>query len=131
VHRLARNAAVVLAVATLWGCSESPPEVPPRQTSPSNFQYPEELWNAGVEGETIVELYVSEVGTVDSARVNRTSGHEAFDAAAVQGAHRLRFEPARRGSDSVAVRVRLPVQFQREVNDTAGGMEQPSETDTT
>jgi periplasmic protein TonB len=110
---------VLLLALVLSSCSQAPPETPPRQLPGSPFQYPEALWDAGVEGETLLELYVSQTGTVDSARVNRTSGQAEFDSAAVRGAHELRFEPARRGEDSVAVRVLLPVQFHLQQMDSS------------
>jgi len=114
-----RSSFVALLVGLLMaGCAEPPPDVPPRQLPGSPFHYPEELWDAGVEGETILEIHVSESGSVDSARVERTSGHAEFDSAAVNGARELRFEPARRGEDSVAVRVLLPVQFHLPGGDT-------------
>lgn len=103
--------ATIFMAAILAACAEPEPEVPPRQLSVSPFQYPEELWDAGVEGETVLELYVSEVGRVDSATVETSSGYPAFDSAAVAGADALEFEPARRGDETVAVRVLLPVQF--------------------
>lgn len=96
----------------LGGCEEPVPEAPPRQLAGSPFHYPEDLWDAGVEGETLLRLFVTEQGTVDSVRVETTSGHEAFDSAAVSGSRDLRFEPARRGDDSVGVWVLLPVQFE-------------------
>jgi periplasmic protein TonB len=102
-------AAVVVPSAT--ACAETQPEIPPQQLPGSPFHYPEELWDAGVEGETVLEIHVSQTGTVDSARVERSSGHAEFDSAAVVGARDLRFEPARRGDETVAVRVLLPVQF--------------------
>lgn len=116
-RRLAR-AIGFAGLAAVVACSEPPPEVPPRQISESPFQYPEALWDAGVEGETLLELHLSERGTVNSARVERTSGHEEFDSAAVRDAHQLRFEPARRGQDSIAVRVLLPVQYSLQGPDT-------------
>ncbi len=100
------------------GCSAPAPEVLPIQISESPFHYPEELWDAGVEGETILEIHVSALGTVDSARVETSSGHEEFDSAAVSGAQRLRFEPARRDNETVAVRVLLPVQFHLPAGDS-------------
>jgi periplasmic protein TonB len=103
----------------LTGCAERAPEIPPSQLPGSPFHYPEELWDAGVEGETLVEIHVSALGTVDSARVERSSGHAEFDSAAVNGARDLRFEPARRGDTSVAARVLLPVQFHLSPADTA------------
>lgn len=102
----------LLLLLTLGGCEEPAPEVPPRQLAGSPFHYPEDLWDAGVEGETLLRLFVTEQGTVDSARVETPSGHEAFDSAAVDGSRDLRFEPARRGDDSVGVWVLLPVQFE-------------------
>lgn len=90
---------------------EKPPETPPRQITASPFHYPEELWDEGIEGETTLKLFVTEQGTVDSVRVEKTSGYEAFDSAAVRGAQVLRFEPARRGEEPVSTWVLLPVQF--------------------
>jgi TonB family protein len=114
------------------GCGDQEPAIPPQQLSDSPFHYPEELWDDGVEGETVLELHVSEMGQVDSARVERTSGYPAFDSAAVRGARDLRFEPARRGDDSVAVKVHLPVQFQLPTSEDDGvagelrGLPEPS-----
>ena len=102
---------ITLAALLLVSCTDPPPEIPPRQISASPFHYPEELWDAGVEGQTVLELHVSEEGTVDSAKVQTPSGYEAFDSAALAGAQALEFEPARRGDRNVAVRVLLPVQF--------------------
>jgi periplasmic protein TonB len=101
------------------GCGEGPVETPPRQLTESPFHYPEELWDAGVEGETLLEIHVSALGSVDSAFVEETSGYPAFDSAAISGARVIRFEPARRGADSVAVRVLLPVQFELPAGDSA------------
>ena len=101
----------LLCLFLLTACGPELPEVPPRQLSSSPFQYPEELWDAGVEGETTLRLFVSEQGEVDSARVEQSSGYPAFDSSAIAGASDLRFEPARRGEDPMGVWVLLPVQF--------------------
>ena len=109
--RIARALLVALA-ALAAGCEkEALPETPPRQISASPFRYPEDLWDAGVEGETVLRIFVSEAGGVDSTRVERSSGHAAFDQAALQGARELRFDPARRGPEKVGAWVLLPVQF--------------------
>ena len=110
--------AIVLAA----GCREPAPEVMPRQVSESPFHYPQALWDAYVEGETVLAIQVNAQGTVDSAWVAASSGHEAFDSAAVDGAQRLVFEPASRGGEAVAVQVLLPVQFQRRPLDPEGGV---------
>lgn len=116
--RLARLTALALLFTA---CQEGLPETPPRQLSGSPFHYPEELWDAGVEGETLLRLFVNGQGAVDSTQVERTSGYAAFDSAAVDGARDLRFEPARRGEEPISVWVLLPVQFDLPAADTAGG----------
>lgn len=107
------------------GCEEEPvTETPPRQASPSAFQYPEELWDAGEEGRTVLRLYIGAGGAVDTVRVDTASAYPAFDSAATQGARELRFEPARRGAEPVGAWVLLPVEFKLDVEpatpDTAG-----------
>jgi periplasmic protein TonB len=129
VNRGFRAAAAALSFLALLitGCESAQPEVPPQQLPGSPFHYPEELWDAGVEGETLLEVHVSETGTVDSTRVERSSGYPAFDSAAVAGARDLRFEPARRGDEPVSVRVLLPVQFHLPQDDAAGGEPVPEQ----
>ena len=100
------------------GCAEELPETPPRQLQGSPFHYPEDLWDAGVEGETLLRLFVTQEGGVDTVRVERTSGYAAFDSAAVIGARELRFEPARRGLEAVSTWVLLPVEFDLPASDT-------------
>jgi len=56
-------------------------------------------------------VLVSELGRVDSVEVLESSGYPAFDSAAVQGARRLRYSPARRGDRRVAVWAEVPVHF--------------------
>lgn len=104
-------AALLVGTTLVAACKEQVPIEPPKQLSESPFQYPEEMWDTGVEGETTLRIFVTERGTVDSARVEQSSGYAPFDSAAVTGAKELHFEPARQGEDSVAVWVLLPVQF--------------------
>jgi len=104
---------LALAALPLAAACERPqaPLTQPRLVSESTFQYPEELWDAGVEGETTLRIFVSGQGTVDSARVEQPSKYAAFDSAAVTGSRKLRFDPARRGTQPVGAWFRLPVQF--------------------
>lgn len=106
-HLLRSAALLALVVA----CTDEQPETAPVQQPGSPFHYPEELWDAGVEGETVLRLYVNEEGGVDTVRVERESGYAAFDSSALAGARDLRFNPARRGEAPVGVWVLLPVQF--------------------
>ena len=74
----------LLAAATT-ACEEAEPVSPPRQLPGSPFHYPEELWDAGVEGETMLRLWVNPQGAVDSVRIEKTSDYAAFDSSAVNG----------------------------------------------
>lgn len=112
--------ALLAALTLLPACAEELPESPPRQLAGSPFHYPEDLWDAGVEGETLLRLFVTEVGSVDSVRVEKTSGYPAFDSSAVSGARDLQFDPAKRGAEPYALWVLLPVQFDLPAADSAG-----------
>ena len=115
-----RLSAVLLALAALAACEREPVvETAPRQLTPPPFEYPEELWDASVEGKTVLSIRVNEQGTVDSVKVDTTSGHKGFDSAAVAGTRELRFAPATRGGAPVARWVVLPVEFQIEASDSA------------
>ncbi|HEY0037747.1 MAG TPA: energy transducer TonB [Longimicrobium sp.] len=114
-----RHAVLTLILAAACGSAREPITAPRELTTSrlpvgnpgSPFQYPEELWEAQVEGETRLRLFITAGGVVDSVRVERTSGYEAFDAAALAGSRRLRFEPARRGDEPVSAWFILPVKF--------------------
>jgi periplasmic protein TonB len=111
---------VLLVAGVVAACEEPDPIVPPRQLPGSPFHYPEELWDAGVEGETVLRLWVNGEGEVDTVRVERTSEYPAFDSAAINGARDLQFEPARQADSTVGTWVLLPVQFDLPGSDSAG-----------
>ncbi|MBI4540223.1 MAG: energy transducer TonB [Gemmatimonadetes bacterium] len=73
--------------------------------------YPLELWDQGIEGETLLNVRVNERGEVDSAVVLRSSGHAAFDSAALAGVADMRFSPARKKGRRIVVWARIPVRF--------------------
>lgn len=77
------------------------------------IEYPVELWDQDVEGETLVRVKVSDTGAVVNAEVLESSGYEAFDSAAIAGAMKLRFEPARRNGKRIEVWARVPVVFSK------------------
>ena len=105
--------AALAAALALSACDrEEVPITPPRQVSEAPFQYPEELWDAGVEGQTTLRLFIAADGGVDSAKVETPSGHAPFDSAALADSRKLRFEPARRGEEPVAGWFLLPVKFE-------------------
>lgn len=127
--------ALLLLLAT--ACASADVQLtPPRLVSPANFrdpaespfQYPEELWDAGVEGVTTLRIFITPEGTVDSARVETPSRYAAFDSAAVAGTRRLRFEPARRGDLPVGAWYRLPVRFELTAAAASAAEAQPQST---
>jgi protein TonB len=75
------------------------------------IEYPVDLWDADVEGETLLRVRVTEDGGVDSVEVLEASGYPAFDSAAVRGALQLRYSPARKDGRRISVWARVPVQF--------------------
>ena len=77
------------------------------------IEYPLELWDQDVEGETLLRVRVTEAGRVDSVEVIEPSGHAAFDSAAIAGALQLRFQPARRNGRTIEVWARVPVHFSK------------------
>jgi protein TonB len=104
--------AAVLSTAALAACERKPiVETEPVPLTEASFQYPEELWDAGVEGKTVLAIRIDTAGRVDSARVETPSRYPAFDSAALAGTSALRFEPARRNGSPVSKWVLLPVEF--------------------
>lgn len=75
------------------------------------FRYPSEAWRERVGGETRLRIHIDRQGRVDSAYVVDSSGHAALDSAALAGARKLRYRPARQGDRPVAVWAVLPVRY--------------------
>lgn len=77
------------------------------------IEYPVELWDQDIQGRTLLKVRVTDVGGVDSVLVLESSGHEAFDSAAIAGAWELRFTPARRNGKRIEVWAQVPVHFSK------------------
>lgn len=123
-HLMSPRASISLlalaALATAAACEREPVvETEPVPLAQPAFQYPEELWDAGVEGKTVLRIHINEGGTVDSARVETPSKYPAFDSAALAGTGALRFQPARRDGTPVGKWVLLPVEFEITAADSA------------
>lgn len=108
------NAGWSLMGLALLGCSSDRGIERPRPLfSESPVEYPLTLWDQGIEGSTLVRVLVNEGGGVDSVVVVETSGHAAFDLAAVEGAKEMSFEPATKGGEPLRVWARVPVHFSK------------------
>jgi len=74
-------------------------------------KYPESARRNGKEGRVLLRVLVNEEGRTASVEVNRSSGAEALDQAAVEAIKRWRFSPARLGDRPVESWVRIPIDF--------------------
>ena len=115
-HRAtAATAAVALGLAPLLGAcgGDRQIEQPTPLYGEVPIEYPLALWDQDVEGSTLLKVRVNDTGGVDSVVVLETSGHAAFDSAAIAGARELRFRPARRKGRRIEVWAQVPVHFSK------------------
>jgi periplasmic protein TonB len=73
--------------------------------------YPHNARRLGIQGTTLLSVFVAADGRVADVVVKQSAGHPDLDHAAADAVKRWRFEPARRGSEAVAMWVLLPVEF--------------------
>jgi protein TonB len=74
-------------------------------------RYPASARRLGIQGTTLLRVFVSADGSVTDVGVEQTAGHGDLDNAAADAVRRWRFEPARRGEEPVGMWVLLPVEF--------------------
>ena len=73
--------------------------------------YPHNARRLGIQGTTLLSVFVAADGRVADVVVKQSAGHPELDQAAADAVKRWRFDPARRGSEAVAMWVLLPVEF--------------------
>ncbi len=78
------------------------------QVTPS---YPASARRLGIEGTALLRVFVDAKGHVGDVVVKQSAGHPDLDRAAADAVRRWRFDPARQGTDAVAMWVELPVEF--------------------
>ncbi len=107
-------AVVILVILPPLSCGgEGEIEQPAPLYGDVPIEYPLQLWDEDMEGETVLRVRVTDTGQVDSVEVLESSGLPAFDSAAVRGATDLRFSPARRGGKRIEVWAKVPVRFSK------------------
>jgi TonB family protein len=74
--------------------------------------YPPLLRQAGIGGTANVWFFIDETGVVRDVRINRSSGHEALDEAALRVGRTMEFTPARNRDEPVPVWVALDITFE-------------------
>lgn len=125
-----RPPAVLAALLAVAACvAEEPVQQPTPLFESAPVEFPLSLWDEGAEGETILMVHITPVGTVDSVYVHESSGYPQFDSAAVAGAQLLRFTPGKRGDRRVDMWARLPVRFDRAMRAGSVGMPGPAPPD--
>lgn len=77
-------------------------------------EYPPGALAQGWDGQVLLRLRVSIDGNVQQVRVERSSGHEILDRAALRAARNWLFFPAREAGVPVVAEVKVPVVFARE-----------------
>jgi TonB family protein len=113
-----RTPCLLLAVALgLSACgdggADSRNEVPPDLEGDPAVEYPVTLYAAGVSGVVQLRLFVDSTGAVvpDSTLLHQTSGHAAFDSAALAAAADLRYVPGLRRGRAAGMLVLQEIQF--------------------
>ncbi len=97
-----------------WACSwlsaARDGVVPPRLTRPVEPNYPEDLRQAGVEGQVDVHFTVDRYGMPKDPEIGYQT-HKEFGEAVKAVVPRWRFAPARQGGLPIEQKVRMPVVF--------------------
>jgi len=73
--------------------------------------YPESARRAGIQGTTLLRIYIERDGRVGDVSVQRSAGHQALDEAAADAVRRWRFEPALNSTGPVSIWALVPVEF--------------------
>lgn len=123
VGRPSRQAAAALAIL-LAACSEGggglrkffgeePVELPALLSTELPFEYPPGLYIEQIQDDVTLQLYLDAQGIVvpESIKVEEPSKYALFDSAAVEGAPKLMFRPARRGDRTIPYTVLFPIKF--------------------
>ena len=114
------------------GAQELPPTVhedpaaavsPPTLRSASEPAYPDEALARRVQGTVILELTISQSGTVEEAAVIEGPGHGLNEAARAAALHFI-FTPASQGGENKAARIRYAHAFRLPVEETSAWVEE-------
>jgi len=73
--------------------------------------YPEAARRAGIQGTTLLRIFIEKDGRVTNVNVERSAGHQGLDEAAAEAVRRWRFEPALNATGPVSVSALVPVEF--------------------
>jgi protein TonB len=114
---------VVVGVSSVACGADAEIEQPRPLSAEIPIEYPLQMWDEDMEGETLLRVRVGDTGGVDSVEVVESSGHLSFDSAAVKGARQLRFSPARQDGKRIEVWAHVPVRFSKRPRPDTLGIE--------
>ena len=95
-----------------------PYDVPPKLKNPGDIQrllqrlYPSQLREAGIEGTVVLWIYIDENGAVMKTQVQKSSGYDAMDKAAMGTADKMKFSPAKNRDKKTPVWVAQAITFE-------------------
>jgi protein TonB len=73
--------------------------------------YPATARRLGIQGTSLLRIYVGADGRVTEIVVTKSAGHGDMDQVAAEAVRKWRFEPGRRGDEAVGMWVLLPIEF--------------------
>lgn len=74
-------------------------------------EYPEDARRAGREGRVLLRVLVDDQGRSQQVEINRSSGSDLLDRAAVDAIKNWRFYPARYGDRAIESWIKIPIEF--------------------
>jgi protein TonB len=86
----------------------------PRYSDNPPPAYPSIARKRGYEGTVVLDVFVDQNGRVGRLRVAESSSYRLLDRSAIKAVEGWQFEPGRRGGRTVAMWVRVPVNFRLE-----------------
>lgn len=93
------------------GGAVAPVDLPPAYTHNPKPAYPRAARRLGQEGEVLLLVEILASGRVGKIDIEKSSGYDILDDAAVKAVRKWRFAPARKGKTTVNAWVRVPVEF--------------------
>lgn len=91
---------------------------PPKIIKSSRIPYPELAKEKGIEGTVEIQMLINKKGNVEKARINQSSRFDILDRAAMEYTQKIKFQPARIDSQTVAIWTRWKIIFELVPSDT-------------
>ena len=105
-----RSVTLLTAAFLLWGCMGGFLTKPTLKNQ-VELKYPYTAQKEGIQGLVELQLYITKEGDVLRAKIQKSSGNEILDAAALDYATKLQFNPAMKDKKPVAVNLSWRVNY--------------------